>query len=279
MTRRELLKQTENALASGGIENAPSEARWLLENFFSLSENEWFLNREKNCTQTEAAAVEELTRRRISGEPLQYLIGRWPFLSLSLYVGPGVLIPRPETEQLCQAAAENLKEGSSILDLCSGSGAVGLGICSLKKAVSADGVELSRDAFSYLERNLNQYPYKTRAISYDVLNRPDCRFGQYDLIVSNPPYIADKELSALPRELSFEPEMALSGGEDGLLFYRAILANWLTLLRPGGSVYFEIGENQGEKLRELLYGSGLSDIRILKDFSGNDRIASARKED
>ncbi len=279
MKRRELLKSAQERLAACGVENAQAEAKWLYLSILSLEESEWLLRREENASNEEEAALEKRILRRISGEPIQYILGKWPFLSLELFVGPGVLIPRPETELLCEAAAEHLPRGASVLDLCAGSGAVGLGICSLGQEIHADCVELFEAAFSYLARNLEKYPYDARAIRYDVLIPPDRRFGAYDRIVSNPPYVAAKDLAALAREVSFEPETALSGGEDGLLFYRAILKNWLPLLKAGGELYVEIGEDQGVVLSEMMKEAGLTKIRILKDFSGLDRIAAARKDD
>ena len=271
--------QMERRLQEGGVEESRAEARWLCEEVFSVSQSEWLLTRECECSETQIAAAEALLQRRLSGEPVQYILGRWPFLSLELFVGPGVLIPRPETEQLCEAAAKDLCAGDRVLDLCAGTGAVGLGICSLKTGVSADCVELYEKASDYLCRNIARYRYPVRAIRFDVFEKPDARFGLYERIVSNPPYNAESELAVLPRELSFEPQTALCGGEDGLVFYRAILENWLCLLKTGGEIWFEIGEDQGAALRNMLSERGLSDVRILKDQSGLDRIATARKED
>ena len=279
MKRRELLLQIEKRLREGDVEESRGEARWLCEAAFSVSQSEWLLTRERECSEAEQAAAEALLLRRLSGEPVQYILGKWPFLSLELFVGPGVLIPRPETEQLCEEAAKGLCAGDHVLDLCAGTGAVGLGICSLKAGVLADCVELYKEASDYLCRNIARYRYPVRAICYDVFEKPDARFGTYDRIVSNPPYNAQSELAALPRELSFEPVTALSGGEDGLLFYRAILKNWLPLLKTGGELYVEIGEDQGAALSEMMQEAGLREIRILKDFSGLDRIAAARKDD
>ena len=190
--------------------------------------------------------------QREKRRPLQYILGRWPFLDLTLEVGEGVLIPRPDTELLCESAADWLKGRPQprVLDLCAGSGCVGLGIARLCPGARVTAVELSQEALPYLRRNAARYPqYALTVKAGDALD-PGAAEGLFDAVVSNPPYIPAEELEGLMPEVRREPRMALDGG-DGLRFYRGIARIWVPRLQPGGFCAVEVGVGQAAAVATL----------------------------
>lgn len=221
----------------------------------------------------------DMVRRRESGKPLQYIFGHWEFYGNDFSVGEGVLIPRPETELLCDMAVSHLKKtGGVFVDLCSGSGCIAIAVAK-HTGLKAGAVELSDKAFAYLSRNIekNNVSQLITAINGDIFDSAVIsRFadGSLSAILSNPPYISEKDMKALQKEVRFEPETALYGGTDGLDYYRRIFADWKAKLMPGGLFAVEIGDEQGEAVAELMVQCGLSPV-ITKDYSGNDRIVSA----
>lgn len=271
-----LLRDITETLRRGGCDSPAFDARCLLEDIGGVGRTRI----DQSGSQTLDAAREQAVRvaaaKRAAGYPLQYLLGEWDFLSLTLQVGEGVLIPRPETELLCETAADWLDyRGTSsprVLDLCAGSGCVGLGIASLIPSAQVTAVEWSQQALSYLRDNIARYPqYAVQAIHADVL-RDAARFEDtYDLIVSNPPYIPTPDLDGLMREVQYEPRMALDGG-DGLRFYRSMARDWRPKLRLGGALMAEIGIGQAEAVVKLWKEVGLHTVRVLQDAAGIDRV-------
>ena len=220
--------------------------------------------------------------RRITGEPLQYILGEWDFMALTLHCGPGVLIPRDDTAVLVEAAAKRLAGVSAPrgLDLCAGTGAVGL-MLAMETGAEVAAVEKFDAAFGYLRENLARYPQlAVEAVQGDVLAPAFAASvpGGFDFIVSNPPYIETGELPDLQREVQREPRTALDGGADGLVFYRAVCALWAEKLRSGGVLAVEIGETQGRAVSDLFEAAGLTDIRIHKDTAGLDRAVSGVRQ-
>lgn len=232
----------------------------------------------------EAARLEQLCRRREQREPLQYLRGTWPFLSFELAVGPGVLCPRADTEIVAEAAAQALAGvvGPRVLDLCAGTGCLGLGVKMFRPDASVTCLEKSPEAFAYLERNARcaLAGQTVAAVQGDVFTYwrglPE---GQLDLIVSNPPYLTEQEMACLQPEVAREPALALEAGADGLLFYRAIAAQYQRALAPGGALVLEIGWQQREAVTALLRQNGWVGIEARQDYGGNDRCVLARKKD
>ncbi|MCL2488230.1 MAG: peptide chain release factor N(5)-glutamine methyltransferase [Oscillospiraceae bacterium] len=284
MTVKELLNSTAAALAAGGIarEDAAFEARCLVEDLAGIGRGRLEAAAGLPVAPAHIAAVERAVRERIGGRPLQYILGEWDFLRLRLAVGEGVLIPRPETELLCETAVKWLAgrqvRRPRVLDLCAGSGCVGLGIASLYPGATGRDdlqvtlIEKSPEALAYLRRNAARYPEgDTTVIPADILTADPARFGEYDLLVSNPPYIPASELPDLMPEVRREPAMALDGGEDGLLFYRAIAGRWLPALKPGGCCAVEVGAGQAEAVMALM-APALTAISAVKDYSGIDRV-------
>ena len=236
---------------------------------------------ETPLTAGQAARLEELTIRRARREPLQYLCGRWPFLDFELVVGPGVLCPRADTEVVAEAAAGMLAGAAApkVLDLCAGSGCLGLGVKRFCPQAQVTGLEKSPEAFRYLEQNARISPQLwITPVQGDLFTYwQTLPQGQLDLIVSNPPYLTAAEMAALQPEVAQEPAMALEAGEDGLVFYRAIAEHYQKALRPGGALALEIGWQQRESVTALLAAKGWVDIACRRDFGGNDRCVLARR--
>lgn len=280
MTAKELRAEIEKRLQVGGCDSPAFDACCLLEDLGGLGRGNVPLLGDKLLPAELCDRLLAAADRRAAGEPLQYLLGTWDFLSLTLEVGEGVLIPRPETEQLCEIAAQQIAgiPHPQVLDLCAGSGCVGLGIASLCPAASVKALEKSPQAFSYLQRNIARYPaLRVTAHTADVLRDSSCFPDAVDAIVSNPPYIPVADLPMLQREVQREPSMALDGGEDGLLFYRVIASEWAQKLCSGGFVAVEIGIGQGDDVSRLFAEAGLADIRRYPDFAGIDRVIYGRR--
>lgn len=278
MTRRAWLTGAVERLNRAGCMDADFDARCLLEELGGLARGH--RPDETPLTGEQERRLEESLSQRLDGRPLQYILGEWDFLSLTLAVGEGVLIPRPDTETLCETAAAALRElcGSGaeaprVLDLCAGSGCVGLGLASLYPAAQVTAVELSDRAFPFLQKNIARYPrLKVQAVQADVLEPTAQLSGPYEAILSNPPYIPTGDLPQLQREVLREPTMALDGAEDGLRFYRAIAQMWTAKLAPGGFCAVEVGFDQAPAVMKLFREAGLERLRAVPDLAGIDRV-------
>lgn len=212
-----------------------------------------------------------------TGEPLQYVLGKWDFYESEFYCGKGVLIPRPETEELCQKVIDyvNSLDGACVIyDLCSGTGCIGISICKKCRNAVVYLVEKSADAMPYLLKNAENID-NAKVICADICGKVE--LDKADVIVSNPPYIKTDDIENLQNEVKFEPVMALDGGKDGLDFYRVINDKWTSKLNSKGKLFLEIGNEQGESVKALL--TNFDDIEVIKDLYGNDRIVTAVKRD
>ena len=281
MNLGEAYREGKKLLESAGCDAPAFDAGCLFRKAFGLDRQQRVMRSAENAPEEETAAYLSLARERAAGRPLQYLLGEWPFLGMALAVGEGVLIPREETELLVRTAAEMLKGRPSprAADLCAGSGAAALGLVSLLPDARVTAAEKYGGAFSFLERNVQRYGAgRVRAVRLDIL-RPEAAsgFSGLDAVVSNPPYVRAGEIPSLQREVKREPREALDGGDDGLLFYRAIAALWLPKLRPGGAAAVEIGEDQAEAVAAL-FEPLLDGIRVLRDFNGLDRVVCGRRK-
>ena len=274
---RAALRQVEARLTEAGCPDADFDAAEL----FRLAVGADARLATAPLTAAQAAQLEALTARRADREPLQYLCGSWPFLDFELAVGPGVLCPRADTEVVAEAAAELLRgvPHPKVLDLCAGTGCLGLGVQRFCPAAEVTSLEKSPAAFAYLTRNarlpngLHLTPVQGDLFTYwETL--PE---GELDLIVSNPPYLTAAEMGQLQPEVAQEPAMALAAGEDGLVFYRALAEHYQRALRPGGALALEIGWQQREAVTALLEANGWIGIACRKDYGGNDRAVTARK--
>ena len=278
MQPREALREVEARLTAAGCPDADFDAGEL----FRLVTGQDARLADRPLTAEQAAKLEALTARRATREPLQYLCGSWPFLDFELAVGPGVLCPRADTEVVAEAAAQMLAgvQAPKVLDLCAGTGCLGLGVKRFCPEADVTCVEKSPEAFRYLKKNaVSALKQGTaRAVEGDLFHYwqglPE---GKLDLIVSNPPYLTAAEMQQLQPEVAREPAMALEAGEDGLVFYRALAEHYQNALRPGGALALEIGWQQREAVTALLAANGWVDIACRKDYGGNDRCILARR--
>lgn len=258
-------RDIRKALADAGAFDADFEAREIMREYTGRA-----VPVTGDITDAEEAAIDAAVRRRLTGEPLQYIFGKWEFYGLTFYVGEGVLIPRPETELLVNIAVSRLSSGSTALDLFSGSGCVPVSIAK-KTGAKCYAVELHDAAFGYLSRNIELNRADVTAIQADACD--GTLFGDtlFDFISANPPYITAAEMRELPENVKREPETALFGGEDGLDFYRAFIPAWAGRLTEGGAMAVETGETQGAAVSEIMRQCGL-EPEIIKDYAGYDRV-------
>jgi len=277
MVVREILGNTVCALAEGGIENARFEAEQLLQKA-GIPRIRLLAEPNGSVPGETADAVREMLERRLSGYPLQYILGEWEFFGLTFPVGEDVLIPRQDTETLAELACDFLRQRSiyerNVLDLCAGTGCIGVSLAKICGA-NVKCVELSESAFGYLEQGIaqNGAERSVTAVRGDVLEGAfaDSLGGEYDVIVSNPPYLTETDMQNLQIEVSYEPKMALYGGKDGLDFYRKMLAVWTKQLKIGGMFAVEIGLDQERGVMEIFGKNGLN-ADCIKDTQGIYRV-------
>lgn len=276
MTLRELYNLARGRFAAAGIDSPAFDAAAIVELVFGVDRSALLLKGDTQALPEKETEFLAFLARREQREPLQYILGEWEFMDMQLSTGPGVLCPREETELLCQTAAEALGSTPCTgLDLCAGTGAVALGLHRLCPQAAVTAVEISPEAAKYAKENIEKYGEgAVRLVMGDVLSSTfadELVEKPLDFILSNPPYIASHELPGLQAEVQQEPALALDGGADGLIFYRAILSHWAPKLRPGGILAVEIGEDQGDAVSELFRAAGFS-ARVEKDFAGLDRV-------
>ena len=273
MTINEIYQSGLKLLENNNIENSKFEAQSLLQKAFSLDRVGFIMHKtdkaDENCSHNFLKFIE----KRISGEPLQYILGEWSFMGFDFKVGRGVLIPRDDTEvvvNLCIDFLENRTDKKTV-DLCSGSGAIAVALDKISGA-KVTAVEIDETAFSYLETNVKENNSSVKPVMADALEICDTfADGELDLIVSNPPYIKSPDIETLQKEVQLEPRLALDGGEDGCDFYREIVSRWSRKLKKGGALAFELGENQADAVKALMAEQGFSDFKISLDFGGVQR--------
>ena len=283
MNWREAIAKTDAYLESKNVPDARVASELMAARLLRSSRG--FLNSfyEKEVPEKFLEAMRRAMRRLVAGEPLQYVLGEWDFRSLTLKCDPRALIPRPETEELVTRVLKWLKGNPSdeprfIVDVGTGTGAIILTLAAEFKGPAVFlGTDVSEAAISLAKENAAKCALDGR-VKFTVMDGLD-DFDEpevVDVLVSNPPYIESAVCETLdPRVKDFEPRLALDGGMSGLDFYDRYLADALNILKPGGAVFFEIGENQGDSVAKLMEGYGFSDVRIEKDYSGHDRYASA----
>lgn len=284
VTVREAYYAAKGRLEQAGVEDAAFDAGCLLEKDTGIPRARLPLLPERG--EVERPGLRALRRdveRRAAGEPLQYILGEWEFFGRRFFVGPGVLIPRPETELLVLTAVGFLKECAKpprVLELCAGSGCAMISIAGEVPACRAVGLELSDAAAVWCRRNIRRHGAgeRVKLRKGDMLDSaaPARLGGRFDCIVCNPPYIPTGEIPALQREVRREPPMALDGGADGLRFYRAFAA-WLPLLAAGGLAAFEVGAGQAPEVAGLLRGWGMEAVEIRRDLADIGRVVAGRR--
>ena len=268
-----------NRLKAAGIEEYRREAGLLISHFCGVAREMLPFCRDRDFNETGLVAAVKCRERRY---PLQYIFGEWQFCTETYFVGPGCLIPRPETEQMVLDAVEKLPSGASFLDLCTGSGCITVSILVRRPDLKAVAVDISLEALRYAVKNAERYGVsdRVRFITADILEdgavRGICEKNKFDAIVSNPPYIPKKDITSLAAELSFEPDIALDGGEDGLVFYRAVTENFAEALTDDGFILYEIGSGQSADVVNIAEKNGF-DSKVGFDLAGHDRNITLTK--
>ena len=284
MVWKEIISKSSEYLETKGVPDARVASELLAARLLHLGRGMLAGELEKAVPEKCVEAMRRGMARLVKGEPIQYVLGEWDFRTLTLKCDKRALIPRPETEELVTRVLGFLNteaqrhRGHLIVDVGTGTGAI---ILSLAKECAAGnillGTDISEDAIALAKENAARCGLADRVKfavmdGLDDFDEPQC----VDVIVSNPPYIESSVCETLdPRVKDFEPRLAIDGGASGLDFYDRYLSDAVNLLKPGGAVFFEIGESQGEAVRQLMFDCGFDDIRIEKDFAGHDRYASA----
>lgn len=277
MKYRELLQEGTEQLKKAAIADADVDAAYLLEYVCGIDRTHYLLCMTETVPPQMAARYEEAIALRATHQPLQYITGEQEFMGLSFQVSPEVLIPRQDTETLVEQTQRVLKDGDRILDMCTGSGCILISLLHENKTCQGMGVDIADTSIALARENAKRNDVRAEWFVSDLFSEVH---GVFDVIVSNPPYIATEVLQELmPEVIEYEPKRALDGHEDGLYFYRQIIADAPKYLKPGGWILFEIGYDQGESVPALLTEAGFTEITVIKDYSGNDRVVRARLHD
>lgn len=263
-------------LAPCSFEEADFEADCIIADLLGCSNSVLRIRLNEETDAVFADKAFEYAERRLNNEPLQYILGKWEFYSSEFYVGEGVLIPRPETELLVDIAVDALKniDKPVCFDLCSGSGCIGISVAKAVNNSTVYMLEKSDKAFSYLNKNILHNNTVNCIATQGNLFDGCCWQTKADLLLSNPPYIRTDVIATLQPEVQKEPHMALDGGADGLMFYRAIAGKWLDNLKVGGTLAVEIGEEQGNDVKNI-FSPYFAETKVVKDYSGLDRVILA----
>ena len=279
MTLKSLLAEGREVLTAAQIADADIDAWLLLQYVTGINRMMYLMEPDKSVSNADTLAYHEEIARRATHYPLQYITHTQEFMGLDFYVDERVLIPRQDTEVLVEMALEFLKDGMTVLDMCTGSGCILISLAANRRLASGLGVDLSEGALEVAQKNarangLDQLEWIQSSLFEAFENDLDKSDKlQVDMIVSNPPYIESEVIPTLmPEVRAHEPMMALDGFEDGLYFYREITANAPAYLKNKGYLLFEIGYNQGEAVADLMRMTGFVNIRIKKDLAGLDRV-------
>ncbi|MCH5265621.1 MAG: peptide chain release factor N(5)-glutamine methyltransferase [Lachnospiraceae bacterium] len=269
MTLAEALHQGEEQLLNAGVPEAELNAWYLFAHFFQMERSRYFLFKDSAAEPDRQKAYETALAKRAERIPLEYITHETEFMGLPFYVDENVLIPRQDTECLVE---EVLKKswGREVLDLCTGSGCIGISLAALGNCHSVTMTDISEGALRVAERNARKNGVQVSLLRSDLFTSVE---GTFDIIVSNPPYIPTAEVETLmPEVREHEPRLALDGAGDGLLFYNSIIKESGHFLRKGGWLFFEIGSGQGEAVSKRMRQAGFSEVEVKKDLAGLERI-------
>lgn len=311
MKLQELIQNSKHELDSLNIEEADIKLKILIEYVFKISKEKLILKYKDEINNKKVEEFRKLLKKLENGIPIQYIINNQEFMGLNFYVDEDVLIPQPDTEVLVEEVIkycnelrnnepedketnkdykENIekepiinkedkninKKTIKILDLCTGSGIIGISIYKYLENVEIYASDISQKALNIAEKNTNLNNAKINFINSDMFE--NIHIKDFDIIVSNPPYIESKVIKSLSKEVQNEPKLALDGGEDGLKFYRSILENANDYLRKNGAIFLEIGYDQKEKIEEILKSYKIyKETKCIKDFGGNNRVIIIKK--
>lgn len=271
MQYQEIYRQGVSVLQRAGIEEAALDARLLLEEVCATDRTALYVHGERELTQDEEAQYLEKIDHRAKRIPLQHILGRTEFMGLTFVVNESVLCPRPDTEILVEEVLKHLHDGMRILDIGTGSGCILLSLLHYSNDCQGVGADISGDALRVARANAKRLEEERAAfVKSNLFENVE---GKFEIIVSNPPYIRSDGIAGLmPEVRDHEPHTALDGGADGLLFYREITGKAKDHLPGGGMLFYEIGYDQGEAVKQIMEDAGYREIEVIKDFSGLDRV-------
>lgn len=257
-------------------------ARDLICHVTGKTREQFLLDREMYASAAVISQMEDAVRRCADGEPMAYILGEWDFYGMTLQVNPNVLIPRDDTCAVTSLAIKQalfLDNSPRIMDLCTGSGCIGLAVANKVKDARVTLADVSPESMAVARQNIKTQKLSGRVscVKADALKRPESFLGKFDMIISNPPYITTDEMLQLPSSVKdFEPHLALHGGDDGLMFYRSIAENYKEALKPGGFLCLEFGMGQGDAVCQILEEKGYTILERTKDFNDRERAVLAQ---
>ncbi len=279
-TFNDLYLWARKELRQAGIDDSSNEARLMISAASKKTKEEFLRDLKLYALGGVEEKTAEMLKRRLSGEPLAYVTGEWEFMSNPIEVDDGVLIPRADTEVMAELAVKMVRGRSGecrVLDLCSGSGCIGIAIASAVPTCRVILADNSMKALRVSRRNVirNNVQRNVTCVAADAKTDPAMLLGKFDLIVCNPPYIPTAEIKTLDASVrDFEPREALDGGEDGLDFYRVIIPKWTKILKENGCMMFECGEGQADIIMALMKSEGYRNVAKYKDTAGTDRVVA-----
>ncbi len=271
MTYREALGQGEKLLNGAGIVDAKNDAWLLLAMAGRIDHTFYYMHMDEEMPEDAQHEFDALINKRSERVPLQYITGEQEFMGITFHVNSSVLIPRQDTETLVEEALKLVHPGMKIMDMCTGSGCVLISILKNAHGVEGFGYDISKQAINVAKENAKLNDVAADFERSDLFD--DVMEEQFDMLVSNPPYIRSEEIATLmPEVTDFEPHEALDGKEDGLYFYRKLIAGCPEFVKPGGYVLFEIGYDQGEDVSSMMKDAGFLEVAVVKDLAHHDRV-------
>ena len=276
MTWQEAFAACAGALEKAGVPEPETDAWVLLQYAGGIDRTFWLLHKQEEMPESALTAYREAQAKREKRIPVQHITGEQEFMGLSFKVTGDVLVPRQDTEILAEEALKDLSSGMRVLDLCTGSGCILLSLIALCPGITGTGTDISPRALAVAKENAERLGVSAEFFEGDLFAGAA---GPFDMIVSNPPYIRTQEIETLAEEVRlFDPRGALDGGEDGLVFYRRILSECGPYLAEGGHVLLETGWDQAGDVADIMRENGFTQIRILRDLSGKERVVRGRKQ-
>lgn len=277
MTYRALCQLATDKMTDVQIENASVDAWLLMEAVCEINRSFFFVHGNEDVPDEQEKRYLELTEKRCTHIPLQYLTGQQEFMGIPFKVTPDVLIPRQDTEVLVEEALKYLTPGQKVLDMCTGSGCIAISLKSFVPEAEVTAVDVSEGALAIARYNSEQNKLPVTFAQSDLF---DAIQDKYDMIVSNPPYIPSAVIKTLmPEVKEHEPMMALDGTEDGLYFYDKITRESIRFLKEGGMLLYEIGHDQGEAVSAMMAAAGYENVSVIKDLAGLDRVVVGRRKE
>lgn len=270
MTYKETIDLGIRILKLAGIEEAENDAWLLLSKECKMDRTAYYMHMKDEILPEQLNEYKGLIKKRAERVPLQYITGEQEFMGLTFHVNSNVLIPRQDTETLVEEAIKLVEPGMSILDMCTGSGCIIISILKKCSGIQGTGSDISKQALNVAKENAK---LNNVAVDFERSDMFENLSDKYDMIVSNPPYIrSDVVPTLMPEVCEFEPLDALDGHEDGLYFYRKIIKECKSFLKEDGKILFEIGNDQGQAVSDMLTYAGFRNVRVIKDLAHNDRV-------